>query len=160
MKTTLLLAAALLIALPVHADEEPQGAIKKCLSAWGNAPFGKHPKYKTMSTSVKVFGIGKNPIDDDETTKPALVLVNAAVNVMGGTTIQLLNPNGWYCFRSNVNVMGGLKIKAHCKAHLASAHDGTTVLGNGDGEKSVTVMGSTKVELVGCGGPRPMNTDD
>ena len=66
------------------------------------------------------------------------------------TTLELLNPNGWYCFKSNVNVMGSLRIKAACKAHLASAHDGTTVLGSNSDNKSVTVLGSTHVELVGC----------
>ena len=106
-----------------------------------------------MSTSVKVFGIGSNPIDDDITDKPALILVSPSVNVMGGSTIQLLNPQGWYCLRTNVNVMGGLKIKANCKAHLASATDGATVLGKSDKDENhgVTVLGATHVELVGCG---------
>jgi hypothetical protein len=148
---TLALAAALTVSPQAKADDEnPRSAVEKCLTAWGPNPFGKNPKYKTMATSVKVFGIGKNPIDDEKTSKPTLVLVAPAVNVMGGTTIQLLNPNGWYCFKSNVNVMGGLKIKADCKAHLASAHDGATVMGSSDSEKGVTVMGSTKIETVGC----------
>ena len=69
---------------------------------------------------------------------------------MGRTRLDLLNPNGWYCFKSNVNVMGSLIIKAACTAHLASAHDGTTVLGSNSDNKSVTVMGATRVELVGC----------
>jgi cobalamin synthase len=63
--------------------------------------------------------------------------------------IQLLNPNGWYCFRTTVNVMGGLTIKAHCKAHLATTSG--DVLGAADeGKKGVTVMGSTQVERVEC----------
>ena len=41
-------------------------------------------------------------------------------------------------------------IKAHCKAHLASAHDGVTVLGSNQADKSVTVLGKTRVQLVGC----------
>ncbi|MDD1644672.1 MAG: hypothetical protein LUQ29_15590, partial [Methylococcaceae bacterium] len=80
----------------------------------------------------------------------SLVLVNPEVNIMGGTTIELLNPNGWYCFRSNINVMGSLSIRAHCKAHLASAKEGVTALGSNSGNKSVTIMGSTQIELVGC----------
>ncbi|MDQ6621317.1 MAG: hypothetical protein M3Z31_16765 [Pseudomonadota bacterium] len=103
-----------------------------------------------MATSVKVFGIGRNPSDSAHTDRPALVLVNPGVNVMGGTTLELLNPNGWYCFRSNVNVMGKLTIRASCKAHLASAHDGATVVGSNQSGKSVTVFGNTTVELVGC----------
>ena len=116
----------------------------------GQAAFRPQPPYKTLSTSVKVFGIGANPADTERTSAPALVLVNTGVNVMGGTTLELLNPNGWYCFKSNVNVMGSLRIKAACRAHLASAHDGTTVLGSNSDNKSVTVMGKTQVELVGC----------
>ena len=142
------------VALLAHGTsasaEEGADAIASCLKAWGPHPFGKNPRYKTLETSVKVFGIGQNPADSERTSSPSLVLVNPTVNVMGGTTMELLNPNGWYCFRSNVNVMGGLSIKAHCKAHLASAADGVTVLGSSSANKSVTVMGSTHVDLVGC----------
>ncbi len=125
-------------------------AIQTCIQAWGKHPFGAKPSYTTMATSVKVFGIGRNPSDSAHTDRPALVLVNPGVNVMGGTTLELLNPNGWYCFRSNVNVMGKLTIRASCKAHLASAHDGATVVGSNQSGKSVTVFGNTTVELVGC----------
>jgi len=130
--------------------EQIDPSIASCLNAWGKHPFGTHPQFKTLATSVKVFGIGQNPSDTAITERPALVLVNPGVNVMGGTTLELMNPNGWYCFRSNVNVMGGMHIRAHCKAHLASAKDGVTVLGSSSDNKSVTVMGSTQIELVGC----------
>ena len=130
--------------------QEVDNPVARCLSAWGTHPFGKNPAFRTMAASVKVFGIGQNPADTERTEAPALILVNPGVNVMGGTTVELLNPNGWYCFRSNVNVMGKLNIRAHCRAHLASAADGVTVLGSNSANKSVTVMGSTQVELVGC----------
>lgn len=133
--------------------QEVDGSIAACLKAWGKHPFGSRPTYKTLSTSVKVFGIGANTADTEPTSSPALVLINPGVNVMGGSTIELLNPNGWYCFRSNVNVMGGMTIRAHCKAHLASSSEGgsgTTVMGNNKDQKGVTVMGSTQVERVGC----------
>ncbi len=130
--------------------QEVDNPVARCLAAWGAHPFGKNPAYRTMAASVKVFGIGENPADTERTEAPALILVNPGVNVMGGTTVELLNPNGWYCFRSNVNVMGKLSIRAHCRAHLASAVDGVTVLGSNSASKSVTVMGSTRVELVGC----------
>ena len=135
----------------VKKEQKSEDAMASCLKAWKNHPFGANPNFKTMATSVKVFGIGKNPKDTEITEKPALVMVNPAVNVMGGTTFELLNPNGWYCFKANVNVMGGLIIKAHCKAHVASATTGATVFGSEESEnKGVTVMGSTKVEFVGC----------
>jgi hypothetical protein len=137
-----------------YADDEVSSSdvIQRCLDSWGTHPFGKNPDFRVMATSVKVFGIGKNPKDADVTSKPELVLVNPAVNVMGGTIYELLNPNGWYCFKAAVNVMGGLTIKAHCKAHIASSSGGATVLGNDNNteNKGVTVMGSTKVQLVGC----------
>lgn len=140
---------ATLFSLPTFATETDD-AIASCLKGWGKHPFGNHPTYKTLATSVKIFGIGNDPSDSEVTSSPSLVLVNPGVNVMGGATINLLNPNGWYCFRTNVNVMGGLTIKAHCKAHLASATEGTTVMGSDSSQKSVTVMGSTQVETVGC----------
>ncbi len=145
-------ATASLLGNAVQA-QEIDGSIAACLKAWGKHPFGARPTYKTLSTSVKVFGIGSNTADTEATSSPVLVLINPGVNVMGGSTIELLNPNGWYCFRSNVNVMGGMTIRAHCKAHLASSSEGgsgTTVMGNNKDQKGVTVMGSTQVERVGC----------
>jgi hypothetical protein len=134
---------------PSHADEE-SASIARCLKAWGKHPFGNNPDYRTLATSVKVFGIGQDTDDTKATSKPELILVNAGVNVMGGSTMALMNPNGWYCLRSNVNVMGGMTVKAHCKAHLASATEGVTVLGSNSENKAVTVMGKTTVELEGC----------
>lgn len=146
----LLLCAALAAPTLVLADDTDD-SMAACLKAWGTHPFGKQPAYKTLQTSVKVFGIGKSTSDNDATTSPALVLVNPDVNVMGGSTIELMNPNGWYCLRSTVNVMGGLNIRAHCNTHLASAKDGATVMGTSSiDNKGVTVMGTTTVERVGC----------
>ncbi len=151
--TTLLallaLTACLLTPVAVSA-QAPDPSIATCLKAWGKHPFGRNPQYKTLATSVKVFGIGRETADTEVTNTPALVLVSAGVNVMGGSTVELLNPNGWYCLRSNVNVMGGLTIRAHCKAHVASAVDGVTVMGENADNKGVTVMGATRVEHVGC----------
>lgn len=147
----IILGMAMLFSIPSFATEtEVDGSVTNCLKAWGKHPFGANPKYKTLATSVKVFGIGDDTVDSEVTASPALVLINPGVNVMGGTTVELLNPNGWYCFRANVNVMGGLNIKVHCKAHLASASEGVTVLGSNTDKNSVTVMGETQIERVGC----------
>ena len=147
---TLLITLSALVVAEAASAEEPDSSIASCLRAWGDHPFGASPTYKTMATSVKVLGFGKQSADTQRTDVPALMLVNPGVNVMGDTTVELLNPNGWYCFRSKVNVMGILNIRADCRAHLASAHDGTTVLGSDQTGKSVTVLGRTHVELVGC----------
>ena len=149
--TTALLALCLALPAPIVASaQEVDSSIAACLKAWGKHPFSRNPQYKTLQTSVKVFGIGKGTSDSEITSSPALVLINPGVNVMGGSTIELLNPNGWYCLKATVNVMGGMNIRAHCKAHLASASDGTTVMGNSNENKGVTVMGATHVERVDC----------
>jgi hypothetical protein len=153
-QTAAWLALGALLAPPAFANPN-DGYISSCLNAWGEHPFGKHPHYQTLSSSVKVFGIGQNIDDLTPTKKPNLVLVDTGVNIMGGSTMQLLNPNGWYCFISNVNVMGGLTIRAHCKAHLASSSNGLTVLGGDPSNKSVTVLGATNVEVVGCNPSAP-----
>lgn len=138
------------VAAAAAQDGDSDNGIHSCLKAWGKHPFGKNPGYKTLSTAVKVFGIGKDTSDTEETSTPSLVLVNPGVNVAGGKVVQVLNPNGWYCFRTTVNVMGGMTIKAHCKSHLATTSGevmGTTKEGDG---KGVTVLGSTQVERIGC----------
>jgi hypothetical protein len=143
----LLGASALMSAV---AAEEVDSSVASCLKAWGKHPFGKNPEYKTLSTSVKVFGIGHDTADTEPTRDPALVLVNPGVNVAGGSVVQVLNPNGWYCFRTTVNVMGGLTIKAHCKSHLATTSGQVQSAASTSEGKGVTVMGSTQVERVGC----------
>jgi hypothetical protein len=69
---------------------------------------------------------------------------------MGMTKFSLLNPNGWYCFKGNVNVAGKMSIKAHCNAHLASATEGATVGGENSGSKTTTVLGMSELDRVDC----------
>jgi hypothetical protein len=140
-------ASAGVSAFATEADDSP---VSSCLNAWGKHPFGKNPSYKTLSTSVKVFGIGPDTADTEVTQTPALILVNPGVNVAGGSVVQVLNPNGWYCFRTTVSVMGGLTIKAHCKAHLATTAGDVLAGANAADGKGVTVLGKTQVERVGC----------
>lgn len=135
---------------PALADQETDASVAACLKAWESHPFGERPGYRVLSTSVKVFGIGQASGDYEKTASPSLVVVNPGVNVMGGSEIELLNPNGWYCLRSTVNVMGGLTIRLACNAQIAMASGSATVLGNNTDQKGVTVMGSTTVERVGC----------
>lgn len=147
----LLLAAGATFSLGTSAQAQQQDssvAVQNCLKAWGKHPFGSNPKYRTMPVSVKVFGIGNPSIDSIKTSEPELVLIKPSVNVMGGSTVELRNPNGWYCFVTNVNVMGKMKIQAHCTAHLAQSHDGVTAMGEDAGNKSVTVMGKTELKLM------------
>lgn len=155
MKRSLAAAAlAALASVPALALADDQLALDECIAAWGKAsPFKKgHPADGVISTGVKVFGIGHGPTGQDPVTdKPRLVLVRPAVNVMGRTTIRLENPKGWYCFRSNVTVMGKLAIEAQCDAHLASGREeGTTVGASDESSKGVAVFGALRVTRFGC----------
>jgi hypothetical protein len=147
-----LLAFCLALSAPmVVSAQEVDSSIAACLKAWGDHPFGNNPQFKTLATSVKVFGIGKSTGDTEPTTSPALVLINPIFNVMGESTIELLNPNGWYCLRTTVSVVGRVNIRANCKAQLAEASDGNAMLANGTENRgikdlNVTVMGSVSIE--------------
>ena len=149
----LALAALALPALAL-ADEGDQAVVDHCIAQWGKAsPFRKGtPPDGVIATGVKVFGIGQSSSGDDPVTRqPRLVLVRPAVNVMGRTTIRLHNPHGWYCFRSNVTVMGKIQIDAQCHAHLASAREEGTAVGAADeSNKGVAVFGALRVNRFGC----------
>ena len=152
----LALALAALACLPAfaYADAGDQAALDQCIAYWGKAsPFRKGtPAEGVIATGVKVFGIGASSSGDDPATgKPRLVLVRPAVNVMGRSTIRLSNPHGWYCFRSNVTVMGKIQIDAQCHAHLATAREEGTAVGAADeSNKGVAVFGALRVNRFGC----------
>lgn len=154
MKITTLI-FAILFCSGVLANDDSISAdkviLQKCLKGWGSHPFGENPEYKTIKAAVKVFGVGKNMLDEAQTEKPSLVLVKPAVNVLGKMKYQLMNPNGWYCLKNNTTVLAKTEIIAHCKAHLASASDGATVVGSNDEGHGVTVLGAIKVKHEGKG---------
>lgn len=131
-----------------------QAALDACISSWGSkSPFKKGKAADaTIGTGVKVFGIGSSQSGNDEpTSRPALILVRPAVNVAGKSVIRLSNPNGWYCFRSNVTVAGAMHIQAHCNAQIASAKDdGTSVGAVDESNKGVAVFGALRVTRFGC----------
>jgi hypothetical protein len=136
------------------SSAEDQPALDACITSWGKAsPFRKGTRADTViGTGVKVFGVGSGQSGNDHPTdKPSLILVRPAVNVMGKSTIKLSNPNGWYCFRSNVTVAGKMEIEAACKAHIASAkEDGTSVGAADESGSGVAVFGALRITRVGC----------
>jgi len=152
-----LLAASTLVPAAARADDD-QPVLDACITSWGStSPFKKGtPATKVVATGVKVFGIGSEGATDEPTTKPSLVLVRPAVNVMGKSTIDLKNPHGWYCFVSNVNVAGKMEIEVPCAAHVASAKaDGTSVGGVDESSKGVTVFGALRVTRKDCPEGKP-----
>lgn len=131
------------------ADDE---IVRDCLSNWSKHPFdAKKPKYRTIGTQVKVMGIGNDIIENEVTAEPELVLVKPNVAVMAKTLYSLMNPNGWYCMKNRVSVLGKTEIKMACKAHLTSNKESIAVLGGSDSDSGGTaVLGSTRIEKVGC----------
>lgn len=145
---------AFLALAPVAAGASDQSALDNCIASWGSkSPFRKGtPADSVLATGVKVFGLGQGTTGGDPVTdKPSLVLVRPAVNVMGKNTIRLANPNGWYCFRSNVTVAGKIEIEAHCSAQIASARESGTAVGAADdSNKGVAVFGALRITRFGC----------
>jgi hypothetical protein len=138
-----------------HAsDEGDMISIKKCLKNWKKYPFSKtSPPFRVISAHVKVMGIGHSTEDTDATPEPELILVKPNVAVMSKATMKLLNPNGWYCMKGKVAVLGKTEIDLACNANLTSTDDGATVLGSDKAEDGVTVLGSSTVKRIGnCAG--------
>ncbi len=108
------------VKLPDDLSPDEQLSIKRCLLKWGYHPFGTDIKYvKKISASVSVGGIG-NAVNDTVTTKdPVLTLIIAGVNVLGETTYNLRNDNGYYCIQTNVNVLTTLNMNLACHARVA-----------------------------------------
>lgn len=141
-------ALLVLVSLNAFASEEgDERAIEDCISHWGKTPFKPHPKYRTINTKVKVMGIGGDIHDEKKTSEPELVLIKPSVTVMAKTALNLMNPNGWYCIKANVSVLGKSEINLNCKANLATSGDGATVLGGKDDDSGggVAVLGSIRV---------------
>jgi hypothetical protein len=137
-----------------RAQEEYLPDVQICLQNWKTHPFSKDkPTFRVIEPRVKVMGIGGNTEDATPTDKPELVYIRPNVSVMSKSILDLKNPNGWYCLGSSTAVMAKVEINLDCRAHLASAREGVTVLGGG--EKGVNVMGATAVNVIGCDGAPP-----
>lgn len=146
LKVGLLVLTAVSLSFAADAD------VDECIRLWKNSPFKKGTDdYRTISAKVKVIGIGANVEDSVKTDKPELVLVKPGVAVMSKQRFALMNPNGWYCLKGSVAVLGKSEISIHCKAHLASGGDGAAVLGDkDDSQGGVAVLGKIEVTRVGC----------
>lgn len=129
------------------AEEGDIDAVKNCIEHWGKTPFKANPRFRVISSKVKVMGIGGDINDTKKTSEPELVLIKPSVTVMAKTALNLMNPNGWYCIKANVSVLGKSEINLNCKANLATSNDGTTVLGGKDEDAGggVAVLGSIRV---------------
>jgi hypothetical protein len=122
-----------------EAEEGDLDALHKCLAKWKNNPFkGKVDNYQKINASVSVGGFGNLINDTERTDEPFLVLVEAGVNVGGAPIYNLLNPNGYYCIKVNVNVLTALTVNLHCHARLADQQVNVNV-GSGQNDTTSTV---------------------
>jgi hypothetical protein len=146
------------IAEPTKKAKEPKdyppgddGDIARCLAKLGDHPFGKDPEYRKIAASVQILGSGDAVVDRAKTAEPELVLITAAIAVLGKASYQLLNPNGWYCMKVDVNVMADTTVRLACGAHLADSKVNVGVLSDAEpiAKVDVNVMSSVKVAHVG-----------
>ncbi len=101
------LGICLLFFLPTFSFGDDLDEIRNCLNHWQEHPFKSGtPKFRTLTTRVKVMGIGDETVDSVKTDQPDLVLIKPNVTVMSKSTLRLLNPNGWYCMKGKVAVLG------------------------------------------------------
>lgn len=115
-----------------------QTQVAQCINKWGKVPFtGTFTNVKRIKASVSVYGIGNVLNDVAQTSAPMLVLVDAGVNVMGNPTYNLLNNNGYYCMKVNVNVQTDLDINLACNAKLADNSVQVNVASSVNSETSV-----------------------
>ncbi len=107
-------------------------ALANCLKEWGSDhPFTaaeiQNPK---VITSSNVASFKNEIIDYSVTTKPRLTLVSYAAVAGGNISLNLQNPNGWYCIDVRAVALSNFKAKVHCKANVAQ-YKSSMVLGVG-----------------------------
>ncbi len=138
--------------LALASEESDQKAVETCLSKWGKTPFSKkNLEFRTLSSHVKILGIGGNISDEKSTSKPELVLVKTNIAVLSNAHMRLMNPNGWYCLKGKVDVLGKTTVDLACKSKIAATGgDGANVLGAKDTEGGVTVLGTARLHRIGC----------
>lgn len=115
-----------------------QVQVAQCITKWGKVPFtGTFTNVRRIKAAVSVYGIGNIINDVNQTAQPMLVLIDAGVNVMGNPVYNLLNNNGYYCMKVNVNVKTDLEINLACNAKLADNSVQVNVASEVDAETSV-----------------------
>ena len=140
------------LAAPADATPE-QKAIGRCLAQWGkSAPFDAsiYQNYQHIDAAVSILGGGSSyAVEDTQATdQPALIVVSAAVSVLGSTRYALMNPNGWYCIMTDVNVESKTEIDLQCKAHLAGSKVQVNVGSDADANSAVGVNVLSDVKVV------------
>jgi len=143
-------------AMPAIPGAKPADidALHRCLAAWPGNPFmGTTPvaHFKEIFAAVSVMSNGAAINDTENTPFPMLILIDAGVNVFGTPSYNLLNKNGYYCMRVNVNVLTDLAVNLHCNARLADPKVDVNVLSTKNDSTAgvgVNVLSDVKVTAV------------
>ncbi len=128
---------------------EDLDALHKCLSMWRQHPFASQVNnVRQIYANVSVGSTGAVINDTEQTKEPSLTLIHAGVNVLGKPVYNLLNKNGYYCMKVNVNVLTDLTINLHCNARLADDRVTVNVLSStNDTTSAVGVHVLSNVDL-------------
>lgn len=141
----------ILFPLSSIAAETDNETIQTCLKKWGAHPFsGKETAFRTLEGGFQIFGSGPHIDDSKVTETPDLVLVKRNITAISSKKIRLGNPKGWYCMEGAVTVIGSTKIDLACGAKLASAIEGTTIIGSTKTPGVINVIGSTDLNQTAC----------
>lgn len=95
-------------------------AIEKCLAQAGSNPFGKNPSYSVLDVSGS--GTGNSNIHDSiVSTEPRLVLVKGVLSGAGDQTINLNDPNAYYCMDIVNSGTGNTSFNYNSKAKILTS---------------------------------------
>jgi len=104
----------------IKAEDEHN--LKSCENAWGkDAPVRTKENVRVIRSTISVGSLGTEISDSEKTEKPKFVLIYSSITVGGAPEWNLLNPNGYYCIVSSINVGTVLTVNLDKSAHLADA---------------------------------------
>ncbi|RYZ50380.1 MAG: hypothetical protein EOP07_23060 [Proteobacteria bacterium] len=96
--------------------------LKNCESVWGNdAPARTEDNTRVIHSNISVGSLGVGISDLKKTDKPEYVVVYSSIAVGGAPEWKLLNPNGYYCIVSAINVGTSLTVHLDKAAHIADS---------------------------------------
>lgn len=132
-----------------HLDGADKKAWAACAAIWKSPIPAADAKITVVLLPLSVLG-SRRVSDKSVTDKPSLMLIKSGVSVLNSFELELLNPKGWYCIESGVEVLTGWDIAVAETAHLS---DGTTSLSvlsqdvNGK-ETGISVLSQSRITRV------------
>lgn len=125
-------------------SSEPDPVLEACLasSSWADQhPFGPEDIDAAVVIGLKVDNLNASLVyrDAQESVEPRLVRLQIRSWNANAGTMELLDPQGWYCVDYLAKNVNNFVIRAHCSAHIV-ALDMNSQQAHG-----------VRIERVGCG---------